>query len=65
MAWRALDELEGSLRRTWQRRLAAGVVESYVDPESRRRMIWLSWPGSRPATVSEVAEEAGAETRAA
>ena len=44
--WRALSDLGGSLRRTWERRIAAGVARSYVDGGTTERMVWLGWPGA-------------------
>ena len=35
MAWRSLSEMSPSLRRTWQRRYAAGVAQTYVDSETK------------------------------
>jgi hypothetical protein len=43
--WRTLSNLDGSLRRTWERRVACGVAKSYVKPETAERMVWLGWPG--------------------
>ena len=45
MAWRALCQMQGNLQRTWQRRCAAGVAESYVDPATSQFMVWIGWPG--------------------
>jgi hypothetical protein len=45
MAWRTLDDLDLPLRRTWLRRIAAGVARTKLDPETGQRLVWTSWPG--------------------
>ena len=44
MAWRTLSTLDGDLRRTWERRHAAGVAQSRRDPITAEIMVWIGWP---------------------
>jgi hypothetical protein len=43
--WRALDTFDRPVRRTWERRIAAGVAPVCLDPVTARRMVWTGWPG--------------------
>lgn len=44
VAWRRLCELEGPLRRTWERRAAAGVARTRRAPEDGSLQVWVGWP---------------------
>ncbi len=48
MAWKALSDLKGNVRRTWERRRASGAALSYVDPSTSQVMVWVGWPGRAP-----------------
>jgi|APSaa5957512493_1039668.scaffolds.fasta_scaffold69014_2 hypothetical protein len=45
MTWTALNELPGSSRRTWQRKIAAGELPAKLDPTTGQRS------GSRSASL--------------
>ena len=44
MAWRSLSDMDLPLRRTWERRRAAGVARWTRDPLTGELMVWIGWP---------------------
>jgi hypothetical protein len=53
MSWTALNELPGSSRRTWQRKIAAGELPSKIDPTTGRKLVWAD-PAPQPSWAVEL-----------
>jgi hypothetical protein len=60
MAWEALDDMRGPIRRTWVRRSASGAAETRVDPVSGRVMVWVGWPDWRQRALTATGPSARA-----